>query len=159
MARRYPYADAPMDEDRFQPTSVTVQRRDGVEITFADGYAARLRLGDLRNACPCAACRNAREQGLTPYRGPAERLEVTALATAGAWALQLTWQDGHATGLYPWERLRTWAETGVFDLPADSGLGAGDADPAAGTRPAPDPAPGPATPADDGSSDPGMSFR
>jgi DUF971 family protein len=28
----------------------------------------------------------------------------------GAWGLQLTWNDGHATGIYPFDSLRTIAE-------------------------------------------------
>ena len=29
----------------------------------------------------------------------------------GAWGLNITWNDGHATGIYPFEMLRRWHES------------------------------------------------
>ena len=40
----------------------------------------------------------------------------------GAWGLAITWNDGHATGIFPFEALRRWDEEGGGFAP-DSGLG------------------------------------
>jgi DUF971 family protein len=40
----------------------------------------------------------------------------------GAWGLLIAWNDGHATGIFPFESLRRWDESGSAFGP-DSGLG------------------------------------
>jgi DUF971 family protein len=40
----------------------------------------------------------------------------------GAWGLSVTWNDGHSTGIYPFESLRRWRE-GDGGFGPDSGLG------------------------------------
>jgi DUF971 family protein len=107
-----------------QPTDIDVRKDQGVTITFADGYVARFDLVTLRMGCPCATCRNLRDRGLDAWPGPASptplRLEDANLH--GAWALAFRWNDGHSTGVYPFESLRRWSE-GVDAFGPDSGLG------------------------------------
>jgi DUF971 family protein len=122
---------------------VTVERGRSVSVAFEDGYLATFTLADLRAACPCAGCRNARDQGRPAFPGRPETLTVIGAEMIGAWAIQFRWMDGHQAGIFPWERLRVWAESGVFTLPADSGL------PAAG---GPDPVPATAVEPDDAAS-------
>lgn len=106
--------------------SITVDRDSHVEVTFADGRVCRYGLVELRLSCPCAGCRNAREQGREPWR-PATggaSLAVTDAELIGAWGLGITWSDGHSTGIYPFESLRRWCEAGspAAAFGADSGL-------------------------------------
>jgi DUF971 family protein len=84
-----------------------------VAVTFADGRVCRFELLDLRMACPCAGCRNAREQGRPPWRPGPDRTDpvIADAALVGAWGLGITWTDGHSTGIYPFESLRRWCET------------------------------------------------
>ena len=66
--------------------------------------------------------------GVGSWPGPAspQPLRLTDAALHGAWGLQLTWNDGHATGIFPFEALRRWSE-GRRAFGPDSGLaGAGD---------------------------------
>ena len=107
---------------RLQPADITVDRGSSVTVTYEDGFVARFTIADLRQACPCAGCRNARDQGRPAYAGSVASLRIEDAEMVGAWALQFRWMDGHQAGIYPWERLRIWAESGAFDLPADSGL-------------------------------------
>src|SRR5688572_10137010 len=106
--------------------AITVDRDSHVEVTFADGRACRFGLADLRLACPCAGCRNAREGGRDPWRPAPGRpeLAVTSAELVGNWGLQITWSDGHSTGIYPFESLRRWCEAGEASagFPVDSGL-------------------------------------
>jgi ATP-binding protein involved in chromosome partitioning len=60
----------------------------------------------LRLACPCAAC--VEEMTGRPMLDPAtvpEDVRPVALALVGAYGLRITWSDGHATGIYTFERL------------------------------------------------------
>ncbi|MGH9118193.1 MAG: DUF971 domain-containing protein [Acidimicrobiales bacterium] len=115
-----------MAADPTDVASITVDRDSHVEVTFADGRACRYELVELRMACPCAGCRNAREQGREPWRPAVGRpLAIADAELIGAWGLRITWSDGHSTGIYPFESLRRWCEAGTASsaFGADSGLG------------------------------------
>jgi DUF971 family protein len=108
-------------------TAITVVRDSHVEVTFADDKVCRFTLAELRLACPCATCRSQRDRGEVnwPRLGqPEGELAIVDAQLVGAYALGVTWQDGHATGIYPFESLRRWCNTGRSGdgFPADSGL-------------------------------------
>ena len=91
---------------------VDVDRTHGVTVTFDDGAVCRYDLVDLRRSCPCATCRNVREQGeeAWPRPGAPQPLAVVDAELVGAWGISFTWNDGHATGIYPWDALRRWCD-------------------------------------------------
>lgn len=111
-------------DDRYQPASIDVERDVGVTIEFRDGHVAVYDLMSLRLACPCATCRGLRDQGEAgwPRPGSPSPLRITDAELHGAWGLSITWNDGHATGIYPFEALRRVADGGPMVGP-DSGLG------------------------------------
>jgi prepilin-type processing-associated H-X9-DG protein len=111
-------------DDRYEPATIDVERDEGVTIAFRDGHVARFALLELRRACPCAACRGLRDQRqvVWPRPGSPEPLHVDHAELHGGWGLNITWNDGHATGIYPFEALRDWQDRGVAFGP-DSGLG------------------------------------
>jgi DUF971 family protein len=113
-------------EERYQPADVVVKRDEAVEVRFADGHEARFPIMDLRLGCPCATCRSLRDRGQDTWPLPTSPtpLRLTDAALHGAWGLHLTWNDGHATGIYPFEALRRWSEGGPA-YGADSGLPGG----------------------------------
>jgi len=98
-----------MDE-RYEPTDIDVDREKAVTVTFEDGRVARLDLMTLRRGCPCAGCRSLRDQGQTvwPRADSPTPLRIEDAALHGAWGLAITWNDGHATGIFPFELLRHW---------------------------------------------------
>jgi DUF971 family protein len=108
-----------MDE-RLEVRDITIDRRAGMRITFGDGAVGEFDLTELRVHCPCAGCRNAREQGRSPWTGAT--LEVAGAELVGAWGLSIAWNDGHAAGIYPFSSLRQWADDGEPPLTPDSGL-------------------------------------
>ena len=91
-----------------------MDRRSHVEVLFEDGVRARFELGPLRLACPCADCnaKRTREQSVQPAVERGEAITINDAELSGAWGLSLDWSDGHSTGIYAWERLREWVETG-----------------------------------------------
>ena len=111
-------------DDRFQPLDVVVKRDAGVTVTFADGHIAAFNLMDLRLGCPCATCRSLRDQGedTWPRTGSPTPLRIEDAELHGAWGLNITWNDGHRTGIFPFDALRRWSDGGPAFGP-DSGLG------------------------------------
>ena len=99
--------------DRLEPVDVTVDRAVGLVITFADDVVAEFNLMELRLSCPCATCRVLREQGeeTWPRPGSPVPLRIEDASFHGAWGLKVIWNDGHATGIYPFDLLRQWSDT------------------------------------------------
>ncbi len=99
-------------DDRFEPIDIHVKRTEGVTITFADDFVAEFNLVALRLRCPCAECQALRQRGEDGWPRPSSPipLEITTAEMHGAWGLSPTWNDGHATGVFPFELLRQWAD-------------------------------------------------
>jgi DUF971 family protein len=111
-------------EARYEPERIDVVRHEGLTITFRDGQVARFGLQALRQGCPCATCRGLRDQGVEvwPRPGSPRPLRISNAELHGAWGLSVEWNDGHATGIYPFDALRRWHE-GQAPFGPDSGLG------------------------------------
>jgi ATP-binding protein involved in chromosome partitioning len=95
--------------------SITVDRESHIEVTYTDDKVCRFELIELRQACPCAACRTARERGEAswPPRGSTvTELAITDAHLVGAYGLGVLWSDGHSTGIYPFDALRRWCDAG-----------------------------------------------
>ena len=92
-------------------TPVEIRKRSGggrLAITWADGHAGEYAAIYLRGRCPCAQC----VDEITGHRkvGPLQIVpDVTLLkiVPVGNYAVQLEWSDGHSTGLYSFESLRS----------------------------------------------------
>ncbi|MYK97597.1 MAG: DUF971 domain-containing protein [Gemmatimonadetes bacterium] len=96
------------------PEHVALDHPEKGELTvfWNDGSARKYALADLRKACPCATCRDLRDQlssagGLTLLANESldPCVEVVDMSTVGRYALQFTWKDGHNTGIYTYEYL------------------------------------------------------
>lgn len=90
------------------PSAIDIVRDLHVGLTWSDGLQATLPLAAVRANCPCAECRGARERGNVPGGGAI--VTIVDAEFVGAWGLSLSWSDGHATGIFSWELLRSWAE-------------------------------------------------
>jgi DUF971 family protein len=73
------------------------------EITWADGAVSRIPHQVLRGYCPCAGCQG--HSGGIVFC-PGGNLTLKAIEQVGNYALQLTWADGHGTGIYSFRYLR-----------------------------------------------------
>ena len=62
----------------------------------------------LRAECQCAHCVNewTGERILDPATIPAD-ISIERMELVGNYAVRVYWSDGHQSGLYTWERLRT----------------------------------------------------
>jgi DUF971 family protein len=76
------------------------------EIDWADGHKGIYPHDVLRGYCPCAGCQgHSATISFLPFDdGPA--IEIDDIQSVGNYALQITWFDGHDTGLYSYVYLR-----------------------------------------------------
>jgi DUF971 family protein len=89
------------DPRRFEQSPRVQLLDDGaLLLEWSDGHQTVLSAEFLRTECPCAACRD-RPAGLAPPPG-----RLIRFGPVGRYALQLTWSDGHSTGIYPYRFLR-----------------------------------------------------
>ena len=122
--RRCSVEQAAAVDERYEPATIDVEKDTAVTLTFLDGYIAEFDLLTLRKGCPCAACRGLRDQQQLAWPRPDSPmpLRIESANLHGAWGLAISWNDGHSTGIFPFESLRRWHE-GHPAFPPDSGLG------------------------------------
>jgi len=103
---------------RKKPASVKVHvsSGDGVEIAWSDGHVSRYDFPYLRDHCPCALCNDERQKkekvagskatplNALPMFKP--RVKAKSASAVGNYAVQIEFTDGHATGIFSFERLR-----------------------------------------------------
>ncbi len=93
-----------------KPVLIKQTGADGLSITWDDHHISPLTFKLLRDECPCAECKGETVL-LHSYQPQAQvhrpgRYELKSLQQVGSYAIQITWGDGHATGLYSWQYLR-----------------------------------------------------
>ena len=138
----------PIDTRR-KPASVKVHVSSGkgVDITWADGHASHYDFAYLREECPCAMCNDERQKKaagqekdkqlkkenptsrsapmlsspLLPMYKP--KLTAQSAHAVGNYALQIDFNDGHATGIFSFDYLRTVCPCGecAREFRTDSG--------------------------------------
>jgi len=76
------------------------------EIDWADGHKGVYPHRILRGYCPCAGCQG-HSGTITFIEHQDIDLEIDELAPVGNYALQITWFDGHDSGIYSYSYLRS----------------------------------------------------
>jgi DUF971 family protein len=85
---------------------------DGLRIDWADGVATFATWRHLRANCPCAGCLDEKAKPPDPFKVlSAKEVEAgppapVAMTPVGHYAYQITWTDGHSSGIYTLEALR-----------------------------------------------------
>ena len=84
-------------------------------VTWSDGAAMAVPARTLRQQCPCAACVDewTHKRTLAPDSVPTD-MQVREVKPVGNYAVQLSFSDGHATGIYTWQLLRELGAAGVL---------------------------------------------
>lgn len=97
------------------PTALKKTDNRSLRIQWSDGELLDYPFGLLRNACPCATCKERKkademkEPGdllkiLKP--GEAVALDILEMRPVGNYAYNITFSDGHSSGLFTMELLR-----------------------------------------------------
>lgn len=114
-------------DSRKKPSSVKVHVTSGagVDIVWSDGHSSHYDFIYLRDLCPCALCNDDRnKKAAAETASPSPRPSATissspalpmfkpkpraqSAAKIGAYAVQITFTDGHSTGIYSFDYLRT----------------------------------------------------
>jgi DUF971 family protein len=110
----------PIDQ-RKKPTAVKIHVKTGagVDIAWADGHSSHYDFTYLRDQCPCATCNDERgkkeampvattnllSSPLLPMYKPKPRAQ--AATQVGNYAIQISFSDGHSTGIFSYDYLRT----------------------------------------------------
>ena len=95
-----------------QPTAVQLTPTGQLQIHWSDGVRV-YEIRDLREACPCATCREkrgaAQPSPLFPVLSEAELqpLTIASMEPLGNYAYHIAFSDGHDTGIFTLERLRS----------------------------------------------------
>ncbi len=88
-----------------QPTEIKLHQKSRVlEIAFADGRAFNLPCEFLRVYSPSAEVRG-HGPGQEVLQAGKKNVAITRIEPVGSYAVQLTFSDGHDTGIYSWELL------------------------------------------------------
>jgi DUF971 family protein len=83
-------------------------------IQWADGGESFIPLEKLRRCCPCAGCQGEVDILGNLHKSPAKPLPPTAfelkrIVPVGGYAIQPSWADGHDSGLFSFDYLRSLA--------------------------------------------------
>ncbi len=91
-----------------QPTNIR-HTNERFTITWSDGSVTEGAPRDLRLFCPCAACVNevSGQRTLDPKTVPQD-VHPVRVEQVGRYGISIFWSDGHATGIYSFDRLREW---------------------------------------------------
>ena len=108
-------------DPRKKPANVKIHVSSGagVDITWADGHASHYDFAYLREECPCATCNDERAKkeafaaavpaanAFSPLPMFKPKASAQAATVVGNYAVQISFTDGHATGIYSYDHLRT----------------------------------------------------
>jgi DUF971 family protein len=96
-----------------KPTKIKKVMPAELSIEWDDGHKGLHVLTTLRKYCPCASCKAEIEASegviMLPILKPGQ-YELISAEPVGSYALQLTWGDGHKTGIYTFDYLRQICE-------------------------------------------------
>jgi DUF971 family protein len=96
-----------------QPTKLELIEGDRLRIEWSDQTQREYATAELRDACPCATCREKRKQPPQssmdlPVLSAAEAapLKLVGMKPVGNYAYSIAFSDGHDTGIFTLESLR-----------------------------------------------------
>jgi DUF971 family protein len=106
---------------RRKPASVKIHVSNGagVDIAWSDGHASHFDFLYLRDHCPCATCNDerAKKESLadsSPAFASSPALpmfkpkpKAQSAQAVGQYAIQISFSDGHSTGIYSYDLLRS----------------------------------------------------
>ncbi len=99
---------------RAAPADIKLKRAEGIlEISWRDEPAVRYNARQLRCECACAGCVDERTGVRTlDSDSVPDNVGITHIELVGNYALQLSFSDGHNTGIYSWDRLHRMQSAG-----------------------------------------------
>jgi DUF971 family protein len=96
-----------------RPLAVRISEKKFLLIQWDDGTSSQIELSFLRRYCPCANCSEQRESQSKSYIPLfyADQIKVKNIFEVGSYAIGITWNDGHNTGIYEYPYLKFLAQS------------------------------------------------
>lgn len=92
------------------PKQIKIFEKSKLMVSWPDGSVYKIALQYLRDECPCAGCKG--ETVLLKTYRPAKKTndnplmyKIKDIQIVGGYGIQITWKDGHNTGIYTWQYL------------------------------------------------------
>jgi DUF971 family protein len=89
------------------PAALAMKGQETLVIDWSDGHRREYSVRELRDACPCATCREKRGHAARPpdllpilSSGETKPLRIASMDPVGNYAYQITFSDGHDTGIF-----------------------------------------------------------
>ena len=96
------------------PTQIKLASAETLSILWDDGHQSVISLKTLRDNCPCASCQGETVllKSFLPVIQPEQpgKYKLVGAEPVGSYAISMSWGDGHRTGIYTYERLRSLCE-------------------------------------------------
>jgi DUF971 family protein len=93
------------------PLQIKIFEKTKLNIKWDDDTESKIDIKYLRDECPCASCKG--ETVLLKTYRPAkptanspDSYKIKDIQPVGKYAIQITWKDGHDSGLYTWDYLK-----------------------------------------------------
>ena len=106
-----------MSGAQFEPEHIAISKSKGIKIDWKDGVRSEYSLALLRDNCPCAHCTGAHgtkpqrtsysKPDANPFKMYQPALRMVNIEPVGSYALRIHWSDGHSSGIYSYDFLRT----------------------------------------------------
>lgn len=95
---------------------------DELAVKWDDGSESFINLETLRRACPCAGCKGEVDIMGNLYKNPDRPLSPAAfrlvgINNVGGYAIQPVWADGHESGLFSFDYLKSVGDMEAGDSP------------------------------------------
>jgi len=99
------------------PTNIQIEDSKALVIDWSDGTRRRYTFRQLRDACPCASCRE-KHRGSPKKENPLQvvslaetkPMSIVAMQPVGNYAYSIHFSDGHDTGIFTLEQLQELGE-------------------------------------------------
>ena len=89
------------------PVEIGRANQHDIRITWHDGHESVYPARELRMRCPCAGCVDETTGALRLVAASVPQdVHPLTINLIGRYAIGIQWSDGHATGIYAFDRLR-----------------------------------------------------
>ncbi len=99
--------------ENIQPTHIEQISDTVITIKWSDDHESIYFANHLRKNCPCAACESLRESLEDKAFLNLDDIKITSWDKLGRYAIGFTFSDGHSTGIYIYENLRSLCQCDI----------------------------------------------
>ena len=99
--------------ENIQPKQITLISDTVLSIKWSDEHEGLFFADHLRKNCPCAACENLRVSLEEKAFSNLDDIKIIKWDMLGRYAVGFTFSDGHSTGIYIYENLRSLCQCDI----------------------------------------------